>query len=372
MYKSGIKSLRVVAGILSVITLFSSCQDRIDEQSFFVSPLKLVDDLPTKTLPTFVDTMDISPTRVFLWFAGDYMIVEEDKNEGIYSVSDVTRDSLIGLFCEKGRGDGEPLDGFLIHKENEGKDQKVWFHSVMSRTSFLWNVTQSIAQRKTVYDRVYPLKYDEEEYGTVLVQPFPLDDGTIVYRNLRQDGYKDWMIDAPRYDVFDLQSGERIRLIEPFKQGDSDKITAKHSKGLLNHDADIAPSKDIIAFGMNRFPIIGILDINSGETKFIRIKDFPNLDKEMSKLYFIAINCDESHIYLLSRDGVDTVAQPVSNPFASYLYVVDYDGTLRGKFKVEGSKYLSFDLDDGNLYYFELENYKRYTLPVSSLEPFLR
>ena len=348
--------------ILLITSLFiQGCYEQDMFEPFFKEPLKVSGDVLGRPLPGFTDKFDnFSAGSNLVMFERDMVIERSYGGNGLYSVADLRRDSLIGLFCPTGRAENEPLDGnYLDYVGAEGID-KAWFYSPFGKKSFLWNITESIKQGKTVYDRICPINYAENDLLSLPIKSFQLSDSTLIFQNPRQDACKEWLVDAPTFDIFNINTGELEKKIAPFQLASNQHFP--EDKALLGSRCHIAPSRKKMVFSMFFFPVFGIIDLESGSVSCYRLKSAPKQRRDNYYAYFLDPVTDDDYVYIMYAGcPVDVLRKS----FVASVYVFDWNGETKAKFILDGNYYAMHS--DGTWLYFLRKGTGIDVLPISAL-----
>ncbi len=360
----------LILAILSYLLLASGCS-RVDESSFFSGHLTGIRDIAEQPM--------ITPASAAVPFCltsiddcavtGDRIVAKEGVAEGLYSVRDYSTGELQGLFCPTDDVPGKPKDGYGLDVRKKGDEFAACFYSPYSRAVYIWNISESLDSGKTVYDRVCQIIYPERDFLSLsVVSAYLLENERVVLANLRQNGLGERLDDLPRFDIFSLTSGEMLTSVEPFIL--PEMVGLSKFDGVFDFNDCIKPDRSKLAFCMSRMPVLGVIDIESGAVKLLRLRDAPRFNLEDLKVCFNSVTSDDRFIYAMYYGA--PLEDLESGPHHSILYVFDWEGRIRGKFGMEGNIVGLVPGDPGEFYLADASEMTMRKVTASELEPFLR
>lgn len=311
-------------------------KDLVSEQITSVKPLK-----ETKQLHPTKDTIARGdfPNAIIV----DSLIISIiHTTEATINVSSLLSGESLGQFCPLGRSLHEPLSIFpeidftVLHGELYG----LLLSSIDSR-AYVWNVTKSIKEGQTIYEKILPL--DNPDKGILPVMAgFWLDQGHFVIYNTRQNAR--FHIQPQEYEIYNVDSGRIIQAFSPFKPVNF-KDGAYSSDTYYKASHTINPSKTNIANAMLYAPIINIVDVNTGKSHSYRLSKYPKFTDKERYYHFLSVCSDDNYIFALylgcvPEDFADT---------SSVLFQFDWEGKIVKQYDL-GMPFSKIQLNNGNLY----------------------
>lgn len=350
---------------LGLVAVLSSCSQRFDDSSLIRFDFKRISDVAPVDM-----TSQIVPERLSFQqgrcFTRDTLFFSflESSSQYVLSVADVRTDSLIGTFCPKGRSEDEPLDviPFIDLFEEDGSIKSLFF-SYLNNRFFMWDISGSLREGRTLYDRVIPIKGEEKNGFLPAVSYYYLPGERIILQNTRQT-ISDWMVEPPTYDVYSVETGECERVFSPFALYEGEETLGEDglfgSKVYLSLDDCIKPTRDKLAFGMWFIPYLGVLDVNTGAVTGIRMDKYPGLDPDKRYCHFMDLECDDEFIYALYCGGEGDMQASTD------LFIFDWDCDLLGKVRILGAHRICLNGD--RLYLLNYATAKAYSLGVDEIK----
>ena len=351
-----------------IVLAFSSCGG-YDDSALIGFPFTQVGDVSLKDVTQKMELLDIASPVSQVVFLDSVVIYHNFRNsQFLFEVSDSRTDSLIGFFCRRGRAENEFIEALpKMDIVRAGDSLKGWFHQYYDKYRFiLWDISESLKKGMTIYDRIVPVAKDEKDGSPLVAFSYHWlpEDKMFVY-NSRQNARKDWMVEPPTYELYDLSTNTREQVYHPFNlyveddQGDNASI---RSKTFLSLTDCIKPSRDKVAFGMYFIPYLGVIDPRTGETKGIRMKGYPGLNLKEKYYHFYDIQADDNYIYALYAG---TPADRIGEDTSAKIMVFTWDCELVAELKVGSISGISLDGD--KMYLFNHKYSKYYRINIEDL-----
>ena len=219
-----------------------------------------------------------------------------NKNDYIYSVSDIDSGELVCQLFKKGRASNEPLETLPIWDIYEEKeDSKALLFSYLDSRLFICNISSSLSSGSYKYDRIVKLNSGKE--GILMILTFyQTSDSTMIAYNTNQVASEDCMTIPPVFEIYNTYTGELIEEYDLFNMIDIRSNDREYtSKNYLYNYNDIKPDRTKLAFCMSYMPQINILDIATGEAKGFRIKDHKDFTAGKPVNHFSSLQCDDEY-----------------------------------------------------------------------------
>lgn len=346
--------------VVIVILFLSSCR-QIVEQDFFPVPIEIV-SAPDKEIFSYDDESFFCSSLGFSRIKDSVIIsMERGSDSHLFSVTDMATDSIVGLFCQKGRANNELLDCIPISELYTDGDEDCCADLVSYLDSRLltWNISESLRSGKDVYDNVVELKSGSGKF-LPLMSLYRLDESRIITRNSVRSPKDGSPHEPPAYEMYDTDSGHKIReyaFINSVEAEDDDG-DGYDSRTYVSMGDGIKPDGSKMFFAMAYMPVYGILDISSGDLDVFRIKGCRRFSPKERYKHFASIETDDCCIYALYQG---TYINEHMLEVANELLVMDWQGRILHKYEIQpgvrslvrDGAYLYFLKFDGNIFRIE-------------------
>lgn len=345
----------LISGLLFLI----SC-NRIDEQDFF--KFDIVDaDSPVMVSPVEIDNMINTGVRLVDCAISYPYVFSYESGDHLFGITDISSGKYLGKWCLRGNGPEDPLYVLPITDiYYKGGDMTADLFSYHGGKLMAWNISESLRSDTDVYDDVIKIDYAEQPVPFFSV--YRVSDSLALVLDTRQNAHVNEMIAAPSYDLYDTSSGNLVKRFDLFNMVVS-KSSDRHftSKSYLSVSDCMKPDKSRIAFAMRYMPVISVLDLKSGRTTGIRLKDAKSFTTRKLIAHFVDISADDDYIYALyyGRKRVD-------GSFPEILHIFDWDGNWVATRKLSHHA-SALQVSNGRLY---LYNFDSDVLMDISLEKF--
>lgn len=315
---------------------------------------------------------DIYDGRPFV--CDSFLIFNTYQCPGYYFYAfDIKSGRHVASFCPKGNGPDDYLsctESVQLMKENG--DSKMWIRDYNKQEIHLINISQSIAQQKTVCDSIIAYKWSEH-FDYPLLGVFFLDDGEILGINQCEDSYSASKNYTPR-DLFLFKGSfdNKIREYHLYKRPVilDDTNADFECNTFYNAAYRIKPDNTQLAIGMKFIAQISIVDIDTGEQSNYRLKEsvtYEDVEKDVykSRRYYNAMAVSDQYIFALYIDLslVDHIP-----PYSSHIiHVLTWDGRPAYEIYVnESVNNMAIDAMNNILYVTDVED-NIYSYDVSKL-----
>jgi hypothetical protein len=352
------------------------CHKEADKH-YFNGEIKLVDDTQNVT--------ELSSDRIFLEgaFFGypsvcDSLIIFWNPSlPGAYfSIFNLNTGEYMGDFCKKGSGPEEfstlPLI-FRFYKENGAI--KTMLFAPNEEKLLLWNITESVEKRITVYDSVISYKWEKENISRSYVFMFRLEKDTMLaYVPSRSLTIDDGIATLPFYQKRTIYTNKLIRNYDIYKASVRSNADENFAPNFFLSSFDcIKPDGSKIVQGMIYLAQINIIDIETGQITGYRIKNTPDFsffktDKPNLKGYYTRIQADDEYIYALYSGEYIESRSSSSSPQPHIIHVFDWEGNLKRKLELDHpTRDISLDHVNNILYTMDVEAEEVYSYDLNKL-----
>jgi len=342
-----------VAGLIMI----QACRD-IDEKVLFNYPVDVV-EMPAimgNLVPEQMSDIEF-PSTVFTMVGDTLMIQYTPSIEYFFSLINVNTGETISPLCFRGRGPGEMLspapdidiyDGFAHVIDGE----KATYYKI--------DIEKSLEIKTTsIVDTKFQL---EGKNNFICYAVMALDDKLVCL---------DTQIKTPNelygpsfFSVFDLKDGRHIADYHPFGQiplKDEHYMKIRVQQ-ILSLRCASNKSSGKICFAHYLTPQIGFLDCETGNVRGIRFGRKLKTSIRKPVTNFCSICSDEDNIYALFL-GI----KKGEENYESKLMVIDWEGNVRGFFKLDGP-YTSISKSDSTLYLFRSDKpLKLFRMPLADV-----
>ena len=305
------KSRVLVLGLLSVF----SC-NRVDEQDFFRFSLFDVDP-PVEVVPLEIDHVVNTGANLVDCAISYPYVISVGSSDCLFSITDISSGTYLGEWCKSGRGPKDPLYVLpLTEVYYRGDDMLADLFSYHEGKLLVWNISESLRSKSDVYDSVIDVEYQETFVPFRSVHR--LSDSLVLVNDTRQLPEVNEMIAAPSYDLYNTLSGRYVCGYDLFnmivKKTSDPRFT---SKSFLSVSDCMKPDKSKIVFAMKYMPVINILDLETGQTKGIRLNGARGFTTKELVCHFVGISADDDYIYALyyGKERVDDSYPEILNVF---------------------------------------------------------
>lgn len=367
------KSKNVFLAIIAIVSgVLYSCKEEGD--SYFKGEVINVNrfDKEITLKSRKVDLKDIFEGRPFI--CDSFLIFNNFKCPDYYFyVFDVESGNHIASFCPKGEGPGDFLscdESLQLLKQNG--DSKIWVRDYNKQSIHLINITQSIAQQKTICDSIIPFEWSKY-FQYPLLSVFFLDNRKILGINQCENIFNEEQDNTPR-DLF-LFNGSFDNRIKEYHLYKRPIICQDHRVEFepfefYNAIYRIKPDNTKLVIAMKMLGQISIVDIKTEEQKNYRMKEsltFSEIEKDLykSRKYYGTMTVNDQYIFALY---IDVAMKDVPPPYGSQIiHVLTWDGRPAYKIHVnESIKDMALDTSNHILYATDLED-NLYSYDISEI-----
>ena len=310
--------------LFMAVLLFSSCQR---ENDFFAGKLETFSlegsnkgTVDADTIPIdipFYPTFSVIDSLVFFYSpsAMDYS----------FTVYDIKNKCLIGKYCPRGRGHEEyvthlPITRFFCETE----DLKTLLVASGERRMMIWNISESLREKKTIYENVAPFYREEGLPGPSYV--YRLSEDTILSYTgcFRKPSSNE--LSPQTYQLRTYSTDKEIRSYYIHKNTINNKESNLLPENFLIGDKAVKPDGSKMVEAMRYLPQINIINFRNGRISGFREETGPDYsifktDMKNPTLFYHRVCANDSFVFALW-------AGPEEGSKCSILHVFDWDGHL--------------------------------------------
>lgn len=251
-------------------------------------------------------------------------------SDRFYNIFNVDTGEELGTFCNKGGGPEEVVGFTPIYQFfEEGNDLKTLLFAFNEEKLFVWNITQSIQQGTTIFDKIIPYDWRKENKGAAYCPLFLQNENTLLVR-VESISLSDEDATLPFYQQRTIDTNKRLKNYSIYK------------KSIKNGDASIVPevffsSNDAykpdgakVVQAMLHLPQLNILDIETGQVIGCRMKGKPDFsifkEERAIDTYYIRVQADDNYIYAVYWGKEQWERFDI--PYVNTIHVFDWNGNF--------------------------------------------
>lgn len=359
--------------LLFLLTGGLVCCNRLSNGYYFSFPVQKVEDIAESGV--LKPELLYQGINVTCFSIIDSFVVSYLGGPDFASVYNLKSGEELGSFCRKGRGPGEILAMTPFFDSGSKADQVYIFDATCSDLQ-TWNIPASLAEGRDVCKDIVHLNKRKPGPLTLMSIYRLGDDSLLAYDACQLRSFM--LTDIPRYWIFDQDTGEVRDSIKCFR-----KVPLKSSgkrelscTTLMSHSSCLNSARDKMFLAMRMFPMIAIIDIHNHESSGFFLRRMPRQNDRDPVLYFSSVTATDRYVYCLyygkeERDHVpQTIEEENSRKGLSLLYVMDWEGRLRAKYRLD-DVYHKCQVSNDGLYLsrLSLSGSALYRLPLSDVVP---
>lgn len=362
---------------LLIVFLSISCSQTTDTEKYFAGELFFVTDtLSVKKLePSIIEIEGVYKGPIFVYDSLLFYYPLNASAANFYDIYNLKDGSLLGRFCNKGGGPKEVVALTTIsHIYKEGGDLKTLLYAGNEKKLLEWNVSESLKQQKTVFDRIIVYNWDIDNHYTIYNRIFKLQSDSLFTITPTTPLTLDFLtVSLPLYEKRTISTNKKICSYPVFldtPQGNDPNLLMPEN--FLSSFYSIKPDLSKVAQSLMHLHQLNIIDINTGIVKGFRMKgtsDFSTFKNNINKVKYnyIDLATSDSFIYSLFL-GVSINAPEKRSDTSCMIHVYDWKGNLLHKIDL-GHYVDQIVLDDVNqlLYGREYTSEQIYCYDLSNL-----
>lgn len=258
-------------------------------------------------------------------------------NDRFFNIFNINTGEEIGTFCNKGGGPEEvtclsPIFQFF----REGNELKTLLFAPNERKLFIWNITCSIQQGRTIIDKIVPYNWGKEngednynnlyilDYNILLakVDPFPLNNGKST---------------LPSYQKRTFDTDSLLKNYSIYKQSIENEESLIMPEAFFNSNDALKPDGTKIVQAMIHLPQLNIINIETGQVVGYRMEkgdSFSIFQRNKNiKTHYIRVQADNNYIYAVYWGKEAWGFHEI--PCVDTIHVFDWEGKLVQKIKTD-------------------------------------
>lgn len=331
--------------LVSLFILGQGCSQRVNENSFFNYRVENTNsDYPILSLTPSQKSVHKSITSDCL--IRDSLIISLGRGEHLFSISPISNEDSVLLFCRRGRTYNEPISSLPLSDlyDDVTGNRCADVFSYNDGKLLVWNVTESIKRESDVFEKI---SYLNNGLPLPVLSTQRLNEKLICVYDSGQDPDNPNLLYPPCYKIIDTDSGKVINQFSPFRilRVKTDNLVFSMKTFLSTVDC-LSPDKTKLIYAMSYLPVINILDLKTGETKGYRIRGAEKFSPSFHRWFFADVQADDKFIYALYSGKVfDGRGSEIPNN----LFIFDWSGKIFAEYKLERG-YTNLNIDNGYLY----------------------
>lgn len=314
------------------------CCNRLNNGYFFSFPVQKVEDIEESGM--LMPDLLYQDINVTCFSIIDTFIVSYLGGPDFASVYSLNSGKELGSFCRRGRGPGEIL-AMTPFFDPGSKAEQVYIFDATRSALQTWDIPASLDEGRDVCTNRVPLNKRKPGPMTLMSIYRLGDDSLLAYDACQLRSFM--LTDIPRYWIFDKNSGELMDSIKCFRKVPLNS-SSKHGLScttLMSHSSCLNIARNKMFLAMRMFPMTAIIDLQNREGSGFFLKKMPKQDDREPVLYFSSVTATDRYVYCLyygeaEKDYVpQTMEEENNRKGLSLLYVMDWEGRLRAKYRLD-------------------------------------
>lgn len=329
---------------LLIICSCISCSQVNDTEKCFAGKISYVTNtLPVKKLkPHKIEIEGIYQGPVVVYDSLLFYYPMNASAANFYDIYNLKDGSLLGRFCNKGGGPAEVIALTTIaHFYKEDGDLKTLLYAGNEKKLLEWNISESLKQQKTVFDKIALYNWDVDNHNTVYSRIFRLHSDTLFTITPTLSLTLDLLtVSLPVYEKRTLSTNKCIHSYSVFLDTpQSDDIKLLLPENFFSSIYGIKPDLSKVAQSLMYLHQINILDVNTGVVKGFRMEgssDFSVFKNNVNKVKsnYIDLAVSDNFIYALFL-GVSINTPGKRAETSCQVHVYDWEGNFLHKIDLE-------------------------------------
>ncbi len=249
-----------------------------------------------------------------------------------FNVFNVDTGEEMGTYLNKGQGPDEfiglsPISQFYIDEY----ELKTLLFAPNEEKLLVWNISQTVKQRKTMIDTVVPYSWNKETNGANYKHIYRLDKDNIFASVQSHMNIGDKLASLPYYQKRTFYSNQLIDSYSVYRKAIRNDDAEIIPEAFFASNESLKPDRSKIVQVMLHLHQLNITNIITGETVGYRMKGSPGFTifkrkNKTLKKYYIRTQTDNSYIYATywGKDQWDRY----DTPFINTIHVFDWQGNL--------------------------------------------
>lgn len=317
------------------------------DEKYFNGDIVLINDIPVSHRLQ-AEELPLPPTDNSLFNSYDSLIILRNLTHVLpanFNIYDIKNNRDLGDYLLRGRGPEETTPGLTnlvqIYEYDKEAHSVLW--DVNTYKLFFWNISRSVAEQKTVFDKIVELRpsHTWATYNRI----YYIDDNEVILiappTALTTD--RD-MVSLPVIERRNIYDEKPDRFFEPFKQtvkaSDDGYFPARLFFNLVT---TIKPDKKLLVQGMTYLNQFHIINLDNGKITGYRIKKsngFSMFEKNINDVtqHYYGAEADDDYIFFLYHGSKYTPPQRGDRTIPSLpdqVHVFDWNGKFITKIKLD-------------------------------------
>lgn len=349
---------------LSMIVMLLSCNQNTDNQ-YFKGDIAVVNkkELMKKEIKSTTLSFEQAPPNGIIAVYDSLMICWSPYlTDAFFQIFNVDTGKDLGVYCRRGRGPEESVSlGCIFQLYKKGDDLMTMLYAANEEKLFEWNITQSVKQGKTVYDRVVK----SENYRVFSLYNIS-EDIMFMYKPAEETSTG---FTTPIYERRTISNNELLKSYSIY-QSDELEYNGELSSPLYSWTA-LHPDGSKVVEVMNNLPQISIIDIKTGSVINRRVEDDYNFSKlelkrNNQRVFYNYVHADGEYIYATYWGKAQWNDRYGSTlPTFNTIHIYDWGGNLKYEITTDKSYFRAWsdpvkhrlytmDVSNDEVSYFEL------------------
>ena len=336
--------------IISLLVILASCQPHNDTE-YFNGEIQSIKSHHCIDLEVISKKLLLDGTFYGKMYIYDSLLFFHNPKlkSQTFNVCNVKTGREIGTFCERGGG---PQEAYVFspvyYIYNENGHLKAPLFAPNEEELFTWNISKSIQQNKTFYEKTSHCIFKDESDGAFFQEVFFLNPDTLLAQiGTRAIGDDDATL--PYYLTRSINNNT-IKKYYPFKKTIKNGEATIIPEAFYGTHCAIKPDKTTLVEAMRYLPQINFINLQTGEIKGFRMKGgedfsiFKKTHKDL-KLYFCNITADDNYIYAVYYGKYRPKKNEKLN--TNQIYIFNWEGELKYRLTTDCNIFETV-LDDTN------------------------
>lgn len=357
--------------LVFILSICLACQKNNDKEYFNGKILNITDHTKNIKETTFKELSLDGINYGFMSVYDSLMVFMNPKlKDCFFNVFNVKTGKDLGTFLHRGIGPNEvsaihPIYQFF--KENN--DLKTLLFAINESELIVWNISQSITQRKTVIDTIIPYSWKEENKGAYYQKIYRLNKDTLLaYIDAIPLNEKEATL--PFYQKRTIYSNKLLTDFPIYKEIIKNGNSSIIPEAFLSSCDALKPDGSRVAQAMRHLPQLNIINTQTGQVIGYRSKEgdhFSVFESEVKiKNYYIEAQADNNYIYA-TYYGKEAWGQN-DDISINTIHVFDWNGNLIQKIRTDKSiDRIALDTVENRLYSIDLANDQVYYLDLNEI-----
>lgn len=359
------KNSTIVIVCVLIFNMFISCH-KSNDGDYFDGDIQSIENSVRSVKKITLKAVPLNGAN-YGWIAvyDSLMIFANPKlRDNFFNVFNIDTGEEIGEFCGKGGGPDEMIAVNPIYQFfKEGDTLKTLLFAPNENKLFIWNISQSIEQEKTIMDTIISYK-SRNEGGFVSYNYLFLQNEDTLFAYLPSFPLSDEEASLPFYQKRTVYTDKLLRSYNIYKKNVRNGDAAIIPETFFSSKDAFMPDSSKIVQVLYNLPQINILDTHTGQITGYRMKNSPDFSffetgMTSRKVYYLRVQADNSRIYASYWGKEPWKRNEV--PYINTIHVFDWHGKLIDE--------LTVDHPVGEMWLDPVRN-RLYTVNVSTDEVF--